>query len=148
MWIALKEDRSSVAWDCLVDSQMAAHSALLVHQIAWQFDTYPAHLASLESILFPSLTFMSTAMTAKWCECSICGSDYEKCDHIQGRPYMGKLCHRIIHPARVEEVSFVPNPANKHCRVYTISENGISWDVLTCRRLPNEDSTERASVTP
>jgi hypothetical protein len=145
MWIALKEDRTSAAWDRLVDSQMAIHNAFLAHQIAQQFEGYPTHLATLETVLFPPLMFMSAGMTAKRCEFSICGADYDECDHILGRPYMGKLCHRIIRAARIEEVSFVPDPANKHCRVYTIAENGVSRDVLTGRVQPTGSATDVAS---
>jgi hypothetical protein len=76
MWVALKQDRTGAAWNSLVDSQMAAHDALLAHHVASQFENCSARLATLESILFPPLTFMSTAMTAKVCECSICGSNY------------------------------------------------------------------------
>ncbi len=133
MWIALKDDRTGTAWDHLVDSQMALHSALLAHEIASTFESHQTRLAGIEKILFPPMMFMSTGMTAKRCECSICGNDYDKCGHILGRPYMGKLCHRIIHAANLEEISLVPNPANKHCRVYTISNDGVSRDVLTSR---------------
>lgn len=133
MWIALKEDRSNVAWDRLVDSQIALHSALLAHKIVSPFENYQDHLGALEHTLFPPLMFMSIGMTAKQCECSICGNDYDNCGHIVGKPYMGKLCHRVILSASLEEISLVPNPANKHCRVYTVSENGVSRDVLTSR---------------
>lgn len=35
----------------------------------------------------------------------------------------------------LEEVSFVENPANKHCRVLTIESNGKIIDIMTLREV-------------
>jgi len=48
----------------------------------------------------------------------------EKCDHIVGKAYMGKMCVRIIEEVKeLKEVSLVMEPANKRARVIRITDD-------------------------
>jgi hypothetical protein len=44
---------------------------------------------------------------------------------------MGKFCSRILKDFKVEEVSFVSEPANIHLRVIAINDKGVTRDFLT-----------------
>ena len=57
-----------------------------------------------------------------------------KCDHLRGRAYMGKECLRCIKQAKLLEVSLVDNPANKRCRIISLTDgDGVERDFLTLR---------------
>ena len=134
MWIALKEDDPGSAWDYLVNAQREARTALQVHTVGEHLIGYIQHLDILEHALFPSQMFMSVGIIVTEAICSICGEEYGECDHIKGKAYMGEQCVRIINEAaQVEEVSIVDNPANKHCRVISFSDGGVTRDLLTWR---------------
>jgi hypothetical protein len=134
MWIALKEDNPGSAWDFLVDAQRDARDALRVHLIGERLVGYIQHLDLLEIILFPRQMFSSVGMIVSEAVCSICGEEYGECNHLKGKAYMGEMCVRIIkHIASLEEVSIVDNPANKHCRITSFTEEGIVRDILTWR---------------
>ena len=54
---------------------------------------------------------------------------------------MGELCLTLISEMELEEVSFVDNPANKHCRIMTIEHDEKTIDILTLReveKIPTE----------
>jgi hypothetical protein len=134
MWLALKEDDASAAWDYLVDAQRDAINALKVHPIGGHLDGYIQHLNILEITLFPGQMFASPGMIIGEATCSICGEEFGECDHLKGKAYMGEMCIRNInHVASVEEVSIVENPANKHCRITSFTEKGVTRDILTWR---------------
>src|SRR5579883_1570491 len=92
MWIAIKEDKYAQAWDFLVNAQMAAIDAMRAHSIADHLEGYSAHLSALERHIFPDHGFLSIGGIVQKSECSICGQEHGTCDHLVGKPYMGKLC--------------------------------------------------------
>jgi hypothetical protein len=134
MWIALKEDKTADAWDHLVEAQCNIEQAMRLKNTELNLDSYLKKLLLEENLLFPSQLFASVGFVVKEATCSICGSVYGTCDHIKGRVYMGEVCSRIISKAQLKEVSLVADPANKHCRILSVTdETGQSRDFLTWR---------------
>lgn len=67
-------------------------------------------------------------------KCSICGSDYENCDHIKRKAYMGEMCVREITEIKeVHEVSIGEEPVDKRCRILSFSDKGTTKDPLSWR---------------
>jgi len=141
MWIALKEDRVDEAWDYLVDAQSAIRTASQAHVIALKLngEKYANKLHLIEKLIFPPQIFFSPALVVEEARCSICDKDYEECEHIVGKAYLGKICYRIITKMRQEEVSVVTNPANKRARVLTITEENMTRDYMTWRIIRDEE---------
>jgi hypothetical protein len=141
MWIAIKEEDYAKAWDFLISAQTAATQAMHAHKIADPLEDYIARLSALEKHIFPNHGFLSLGAIVRKSECTICGQEYGTCDHLVGLPYMGKMCHRLISEYEVEEVSFVTNPANKHCRITSFTDDdGLKRDAFTLRVISDEPS--------
>ena len=136
MIVNLKEDKMDIAWDNLVDAQVSASIVVSNYPDGQDLEGYLDKLRSYEIILFPKMMFASIGGIVKKSECSICKDSHGKCNHIKGKLYMGEMCCRIITEMIIEEGSIVENPANKHCRVLSVStiENG-EVDVLTLRKI-------------
>lgn len=139
MWIAFKNDDPNTAWTQLINAQSCMIAALRAHDITSDYEDYCQRLHVLEHCLFPPMMFFSAGLVVKRSECSICGSEYGDCDHIKGKVYMGQYCSRIIKECSPTEISIVDEPASKHCRVISISENGIMRDFLTWRKIQETD---------
>jgi hypothetical protein len=133
MYLALKRDAATSAWTHLVKAQMAASHAVCSHTSASDLESeYIPRLHVMEKVLFPKQMFLSAGLVIEASECSICGSPYGECDHVKKRAYMGKLCARIITKPILMEVSLTPNPANKHCRAISITDDdGVNRDPLS-----------------
>ena len=142
MWVALKSDDPNAAWGHLVSAQGAIHTACLAHELGGTLTHYPERLAALEQLIFPPERFMSVGIVIEESKCSICDSDYGECGHVKGRPYMGQICTRTITKWSVREVSVVPDPANKECRVFQFTENGVTRDCMTWREVPEETAED------
>jgi len=139
MWVALKEDRPSDAWDSLINAQLSVRRAAQAHSIAVDFNVegYANKLYLLEKLLFPPQVFLSPSFIIEKAECSICGKEYGECEHVVGKAYKGKMCYRIIKGIKgVKEVSIVEKPANKRARVFLITDDdGITRDFMTWREI-------------
>ncbi len=134
MLVNIKEDKMSEAWGNLVNAQVVYETVL--NNYPFEFisqDGYIERLASYEKLLFPILYFQSVGGIIKKSHCSICKQNFSECEHIKGKLYNGELCCRVITDIELEEVSFVENPANKHCRIMTIEQNGKKIDIMTLR---------------
>ncbi len=141
MWIALKDDEPAIAWDFLIDAQLAAIAAMQAHSVADHLEGYSLHLSALEHHMFPNHGFLSIGAIVTKSECSICGQEYGECDHLKGKPYMGKVCYEWVTELELEEASLVFNPGIKHCRVISITdEEDITRDTLTWRVIPKTSS--------
>lgn len=141
MWIAVKEEKYAEAWDFLVNAQTAAIDAMRAHSIADHLDGYIAHLSALEKHIFPNHGFVSMGAIVQKSECSICGQEHGTCDHLVGKPYMGKMCYELVLECELEEISFVKNPGIKHCRVMSFTDDdGRMIDAFTLRAIPGESS--------
>jgi len=136
MLIHLKEDKMAEAWDNLVRAQVIYGTVICNSPFQTQEnDNFLNRLEQYEKLLFPNLYFQSVGAIIKESHCSVCNQKSGNCEHIKGKLYKGELCTRIITDAELEEVSFVKNPANKHCRVISIEQNGKAIDILTLREI-------------
>jgi hypothetical protein len=141
MWIAIKEEKYAEAWDFLVNAQTAAINAMRAHSIADHLEGYMAHLSALEKHIFPDHGFCSMGIIVQRSECSICGQEHGTCDHLVGKPYMGKMCYEIISECELEEISFVRIPGNKQCRLMSFTDDDDRMiDTFTLRVISNEPS--------
>ena len=139
MYILLKIDRPGDAWDTLVAAQEASLAAMRAHdRFAYIANLYNFQL-SIEKHLFPPQAFLSAGIIVKEAVCSICRSDYRKCDHILYRPYMGEFCTVTITEAGLDHGSIVEEPEDKRCRIETFTENGITRDKMTWRVKENSN---------
>lgn len=141
MYISIKSDNPGEAWSHLINAQMATKHAVQSHQSAAHLEEVYAHrLHALEHLLFPKQMFASAGFIAEEDECSICGQVYGDCNHVKGRPYMGELCSRIIKRSKLLEVSLVTDPANKHCRVQSFTDDdGTTRCPLSLEEIAPED---------
>lgn len=142
LYINLKADNANLAWDHLVNAQLFAACAMKSHAVASHLDNYTNKLLALEKLLFPQQMFFSTGLIIKEAKCNICGLEYGDCDHIKDRPYMGRLCGIIINKTELLEVSIVSDPADKHCRAFHITQNGITKDALTLREIKKTSDSD------
>ena len=134
MLVNIKEDKMNEAWDCLVRAQIKLGTVIRNTTFdEAEFEHYGNKLLIYENLLFPRMMFFSTGGIVKVSRCSICGKDFNECDHEKGKLYMGELCCRLIVEQTLEEVSSVTNPANKLCRAYSFQYNGKEHDVMTLR---------------
>lgn len=142
MWLLLKEGRPDEAWEALVGTQSSLSAATRAHDGFAHLDANIRRLDAIESLIFPPQVFLSSSMIVKSQICSICGGEYEDCEHVKGRPYMGKFCVVSLIPSAVDHVAFVDNPANKRCRILKLSAEGGSRNCMTWLIEPSEDSKE------
>lgn len=133
--IEIKKDNPSKAWDCLVMSQECIEASLRIgFRNQDLLINYRVKLHYLEKLLFPQIVFMSAGFIAHESQCSICKYDYDNCDHIKGMAYMGSICIEIFNKIdELKEISFVNDPADKRCRVYTVEQDKKKIDVFTLR---------------
>ncbi|MGA8540313.1 MAG: hypothetical protein WB566_12495 [Terriglobales bacterium] len=140
MWLLLMEGRPDEAWDALVAAQDGMSGALRAHQGFGHLNHHIQRLDAIEHLVFPPQVFLSTGMIVSQQVCSICGKEYEDCDHVKGRPYMGRFCAVTLIPSKVDHVAIVDNPANKICRVLRFSTEGGYRNRMTWRVEPGENS--------
>jgi hypothetical protein len=138
MWIAFKEDKMGDAWDELVNAQLQVDTAISAHATANNLTSYLKRLIAFEKLLFPPMLFLSPGFFIISSKCSICEQEYGNCNHLKGLPYMGEICARKITECKIEEVSLVSEPASKHARVRSISDEEKMRDIITWR----EDTSE------
>lgn len=134
MWISLKEDDPNRAWEHLISAQYATRTSMQAHDSAASLQNYAERLDALEKVLFPPQMYFSSGMIVGRSDCSICGAEYGTCGHIKGKPYMGKICYRIPRDLKkLTEISIVKSPADKRCRVLSISDGGVMREMMTWR---------------
>jgi hypothetical protein len=140
MWVALKIEEPSRAWEELVFAQGCCHDAIVAHEVSAHLASYADKLELLERVLFPPILFSSPGMIILESRCTICGAEYGECEHLKGLPYMGQLCAREITRFEMLEVSLTPQPANKLARLTSITDNGVMRDLLSWRAVPDDPS--------
>ena len=133
LFTLLKQSESELAWDKLIDAQMSYKSAVRAHDKFEHISHHFLRMEDLERLLFPPQLFMSFAAMIEKQECSICQDDYENCEHIKGRPYMGEFCHIKISELKIDHVSLVDDPANKRARVVSLSAGNAMRNQMTWR---------------
>lgn len=134
MWILLKRDMPNEAWDRMVAAQMGCLDASRAHNGFADCERRLRDLERLEGQIFPPQTFVSAGFVAKRLECSICGGRYSKCEHLRGKPYMGRFCEVIHRDPRGDHVALVETPADKRCRVVSFKtkdghRDKLSWEI-------------------
>lgn len=149
MLIFLKEDKMDKAWESLIKAQYSLRSSIQAHDVASNFDVenHLQKLLLIEKIFFPPFVFMSIAGTVESSKCSICNEEYGKCNHVKGKAYMGKLCHRVITKFKeFKDVSLVDNPGNKLCRITIFFDKGFPRNIMTWRI--NQKKNKNEEVHP
>lgn len=149
-YLELKADAPDSAWDHLVNAESSSAAAMKSHSVAGHLDGYIHRLHALERLLFPQPVFFSSGFIVRESECSICGVEYGECSHVKGRPYMGKLCTRVVTNAELQEVSVVSDPADKHCRVVHYTDTDGAWRNVFTQRIVtrNAEQPTRADALP
>ncbi len=141
MWLLLKQEKPEEAWDHLVGAQMKATRAAKADNGFRHLEHYRQHLEIIEKIVFPPQVFVSAGMIIHEQECSICGEDYDECEHIAGKPYMGNFCHVIVKDVTADHISIVENPADKRCRVTSFNVEGGSRNKMTWKIKESAENT-------
>lgn len=142
MFVALKEDEPSKAWDALIFAQQSVSTAIKVHEKFAYLRGYAQKLHAIEQLFFPPQTFCSPGFVVTKSRCSICNLDYGECDHIKGRAYMGELCVCIIDKCEFLELSMVKDPASKHARATSFSCDEGQRDIMTWRILKSTGASQ------
>jgi hypothetical protein len=124
MCLLLKAGRPDQAWDALVAAQRNLSSAMRAHDGFARIEDNIRRLDAIERLIFPPQVFLSSGMIVRSQICSICEKEYEDCEHVKGRPYMGKFCTVALMSCAVDHVAIVDNPANKRCRILKFSAEG------------------------
>lgn len=146
MWIDLKQEKPSEAWDHLISAQNAASAAMRAHDLGLNMSGYISRLEAVEKVVFPPQMFSSIGFHIREATCSLCDDAYAECNHVKGRPYMGEFCTMIIKQCNFQEVSIVEHPRDKRCRVTSFSENGSKRDKMTWRVA--DDESEASANSP
>lgn len=141
MWLLLKQEQPDEAWDELVTAQMSSVDAARAHEAFSHLELRNRRLEAIEHLVFPPQVFLSTGVIVKVQECSICGQEYEDCEHLIGKPYMGEFCHIIACDLEIDHVSIVEHPADKRCRVQQFSVEGGKRNRMTWCVEPESNNT-------
>ena len=144
MWVLLKAENPDSAWDKLVAAQTAIVGALRAHAAFSHLGTKLEHLEEIERIVFPPQVFTSSGMIVKRQECSICGHDYEECEHLAGKPYWGEFCSIVVQDCELDHIAIVSDPADKRCRVMRFSAEGGTRNRMTWLVEPDEECDPRS----
>jgi len=150
MWLALKNQDWGTAWSKLVDAQDFIQSAQVAHTFTRTKDIQNLREKYdwIETFVFPPQTYLSPGLVVDQFLCSICGDDYQDCEHIAGLPYWGQICSRIIEEATVREVSVVDEPEDKNCRITHFStDDGMVRSKMTWEKIAPDNDSQLASLT-
>jgi hypothetical protein len=147
MWLLLKQEEPEKAWDELINAQDSLLAAMRAHRGFSHLSDAIKRLAAIEDLVFPPQIFMSAGVIVRTQLCSVCGSDYEDCDHLAGRPYMGKFCVIVAGDLAADQVAIVEKPADKRCRVVDFETDGGHRNRMTWKLEKRSDS-EPASKEP
>ncbi|HEY1605658.1 MAG TPA: hypothetical protein VGF77_08665 [Allosphingosinicella sp.] len=140
MYLLLKQDDPEGAWSALIDAQELLGAASRAHQGFDYLGPKANHLRDLEKWIFPPQVFVSAGMIVREQRCSICDDDYERCDHIAGRPYLGRFCTIILKQASLDHVAIVDDPADRRCRVTTFKVPGGTRNRMTWVITPDDEN--------
>jgi hypothetical protein len=137
MWLLLKEGRPDDAWRRLVEAQQLVADAVRADPGFAHMEIHGRRLRAIEELIFPPQNFMSVGMIVRKRLCSICREEYGECDHLVGRPYMGRFCRTIVTEIEhMDHVALVSEPANKNARVVEFSvpggrRNKMTWKITS-----------------
>lgn len=140
MWLLLKEGKPDAAWDELVTAQMASVDAVRAHPGFAHLSEHNRKLEAIEALVFPPQVFISSGMIVGKQECSICGEEYGDCNHLVGKPYMGRFCYIIAKDLSIDHVAIVEHPADKRCRVQHFDVEGGTRNRMTWKIEPKKNA--------
>ena len=105
-------------------------------------DNLESHLKSIEKAIFPGWAIYNSVGMLETCgKCSVCLESFNKCNHLEGAVYMGKLCRRIDKSIiKIDHSAFVKNPLDRRCIFTEISHGKIVLDNFT--REPTGELTD------
>lgn len=145
MWLSLKREDPEQAWRALVEAQDSIKEAMSIGRQEGVdmvgFDRELEVLEGVEGTVFPPQIFVSMGATVQGYLCSICGKDYEDCEHVSGRAYLGEVCkQRPVGPIELNHVAIVGSPADKRCRVVRWPVGDVMRDVMTWKPVEGQAS--------
>ena len=137
MWMAIRTDEPTLAWENLVDSQSSVRAAMRAHEICHHhLGGFVDHLLVVERIVFPDQQFVSPSFVVSKSSCSICDDDMYKCNHIPGFAYNGEFCvERVENISAADHVALVDHPEDKKRRITTIPKDDYHVDTFTLERV-------------
>jgi len=153
MWILLKEGRPDDAWRRLVEAQQFVADAVRAHPGFAHMEIHGRRLRAIEELIFPPQNFTSLGMIVRKRMCSICDEEYGECDHLVGRPYMGRLCRTVVTEIEhVDHLALVSEPANKNARIVEFSVQGgrrnkMTWKVTSEKIVAHGIDGDREGLT-
>lgn len=133
MCVLLKEENPDAAWDKLVSAQMSCIGAIRAHEGFSHLVYHYQRFETIEQVVFPPQIFVSSGFIVSRQECSICGLEYEDCEHLIGKPYMGAFCSVIAKDIELDHVAIVENPSDKGCRIREFEVEGGVRNRMTWR---------------
>lgn len=138
MLVFLKEDKMEDAWEALVKAQYSLRASFQASDIVLELNgyNYMNKLHLIEKLFFPPQTFTSIELVVEKIQCSICNKEYGSCNHVVGKPYNGRLCHKVI--TKIKEAKGLAilvnrEPGNKLCRITSLSDEGHWRNIMTWR---------------
>jgi len=144
MWLKLKDKEYDQGWNELITAQQALEAAIRAHEIGGKMRLILHRLVGLERLLFPPHVFSSAGFIVRSAKCSICGGEYDDCDHIAGRVYWGEFCSMVVERADLKEISIVDNPADKRCRTTSVQIDGTMRNLMTWKPSEGDASPQSA----
>ena len=136
MWLSIKEGEFQKGWCELIDAQDYLSVVLKLREYEGAMK-FREHLFAAEMILFPGWKlFNSVGMAETIGDCSICDLKFSKCEHLEGRIYMGRLCQRVNREIKeIYHSALVENPRDRRCVITKVSnDDGVEIDWFTGER--------------
>ena len=151
MWVLVKKDKPTDAWDKLIDARAYLSIAFRAADDRYGLDEFRARLEKIEETIVPRFShYISWSAIIKGGKCTICGNDFDACEHIEDLVYWGKLCVRIqFEIIGLDHVALVEEPRDKRCIIQEITtEDGYYRNYLTWRKVRKaEKPPEKSPVS-
>lgn len=144
LWIEVKDSNYRKAWDVLIDGQEYIKVALKINDYEG-VRFIEELLINIEKSIFPRTPlYLSSGHIETIGKCSICKNNFNLCDHIENKIYMGQLCQRIEKKIiKCDHVALVKNPKDRKCIITERSdEDGNMIDNFTgeiCGKRQNDN---------
>lgn len=144
-WINLKNQKPVEAWHKLIDAQEYLYYALKVKINIPQITAYLNKLKNIEYANFPQFTrYLSASSIIEGGQCSVCGKDFDTCEHIEEMVYCGIACKRV-NPKILEcnHVALVENPEDRRCIITEFEmTKGKIYDYITLKFIRDKKLSE------
>jgi len=149
MWIELKKGDHHSAWNCVVDAEEYVSIALRAADAGEGLEDFLQHVKLAEQVIFPGYpVYNSMGAVIRGGKCTVCELPFNRCEHIEGRVYWGRLCVRI-HPEIVDmdHVAMVDEPRDRRCVITEITTNdGYYHDYMTLKKTRRAEDKEEGTA--